>query len=101
MSVGYTAVQSQNAISAYFTSKQIQPFGFAEQHKPIVHIFENMQTLYEDCPSKHDALPQCWVNDGPRLRRQPNINPALGQCILFSGVFVKYNDVLIPYTDMI
>ena len=27
----YTAVQSQKAVSAYFTSKQILPFGFAEQ----------------------------------------------------------------------
>ena len=26
-----TAVQSQKAVSAYFTSKQILPFGFAEQ----------------------------------------------------------------------
>ena len=28
----YSAVQSQKAVSAYFTSKQILPFGFAEQH---------------------------------------------------------------------
>ena len=27
----YTAVQNQNAVSAYFTSEQILPFGFAEQ----------------------------------------------------------------------
>ena len=27
-----TAVQSQKAVSAYFTSKQILPFGFAEQN---------------------------------------------------------------------
>ena len=27
----YTAVQSQKAVSAHFTSKQILPFGFAEQ----------------------------------------------------------------------
>ena len=26
------AVQSQKAVSAYFTSKQILAFGFAEQH---------------------------------------------------------------------
>ena len=31
--VGYTALlQSQKAISAYFTSEQILPFGFAEQY---------------------------------------------------------------------
>ena len=28
----YTAVQRQNAVSAYFTSKQILLFGFAEQY---------------------------------------------------------------------
>ena len=28
----YTAVQSQNAVSNYFTSKQILPFGFTEQY---------------------------------------------------------------------
>ena len=36
----YTAVQRQNAVSAYFTSKQILPFVFAEQY-----------TVYD--PAKH------------------------------------------------
>ena len=27
----YTAVQRQKVVSAYFTSKQVVPFGFAEQ----------------------------------------------------------------------
>ena len=30
----YNAVQSKMAVSAYFTSKQILPFGFAEQGRP-------------------------------------------------------------------
>ena len=30
--VDYIAVQSQKAVSAYFTSKQIRPFGFADQY---------------------------------------------------------------------
>ena len=30
-----TAVRSQKAVSAYFTSKQILPFGFAEQNTSI------------------------------------------------------------------
>ena len=34
MSADSTAVQSQKAVSAYFTSKQILPFGFAEQVSP-------------------------------------------------------------------
>ena len=29
----HTAAQSQKAVSAYFTSKQILPFDFAEQHR--------------------------------------------------------------------
>ena len=32
MKIDYTVVQSQKAVSAYFTSKQILPFGFAEQY---------------------------------------------------------------------
>ena len=28
----YTAVQSQKAVTAYFSSKQLLPFGFAEQY---------------------------------------------------------------------
>ena len=31
----YTAVQTQNAVSAYFTSKQILPFGFADQYSRL------------------------------------------------------------------
>ena len=31
----YTAVQIQKAVSAYFTSTQILPFGFAEQYRLI------------------------------------------------------------------
>ena len=31
-----TAVQRQKAVSAYFTSKQIQPFAFAEQNSTVV-----------------------------------------------------------------
>ena len=31
----YTAVQGQRAVSAYFTSKQILPFSFAEQYRGL------------------------------------------------------------------
>ena len=34
----HTAVQSQKAVPAYFTSKQILPFGFAGQCNSSVHI---------------------------------------------------------------
>ena len=44
----WTVLQSQKAVSAYFTSKQIPPFGFARQP-----------------PSKTDMLAQCWFNVCP------------------------------------
>ena len=35
-----------------------------------------------------------WPNAGlmlaRRLRRRPNVNPALGQCIVFAGLLYKY-----------
>ena len=31
----YTATQNQKAVSAYFTSKQILPFAFAEQYNGL------------------------------------------------------------------
>ena len=41
----YTVVQSQNAASAYFKSKQMLPFGFAEQYNNI-QIHQHMICLY-------------------------------------------------------
>ena len=47
ITINKTAVQSQMAVSAYFTSKQILPFGFAEQNRPTnlfctANIVENL-----------------------------------------------------------
>ena len=39
-----TAVQSQKAVSAYFKSKQILPFGFAEQNTPYLFNQVNRRT---------------------------------------------------------
>ena len=36
LSVWYTAVQSQKAVSAYLTGKQILPFGFDRQHSQLL-----------------------------------------------------------------
>ena len=33
--IQYTAVQSQKAVSAHFTSEQILPFDFAKQYTPV------------------------------------------------------------------
>ena len=37
MMKSYTAVQSHKAVSAYFTSKQILPFGFAQQYSDYIN----------------------------------------------------------------
>ena len=47
----YTAVQSQKAVSAYFTSKQILPFGFAERY----YVREN-PVIYIITPTKLDQV---------------------------------------------
>ena len=49
-----TAVQSQKALSAYFSSKQILPFGFAEQYNFVTysehhaHVMQRVSTI-EPC----------------------------------------------------
>ena len=54
----YTAVQSQKAVSAYFTSEQILPFAFVEEYKDSVdlvlgervrHWPNNMQIMINQC----------------------------------------------------
>ena len=40
-----TAVQSQKAVSAYFTSKQIPPFDFAEKSAPYCGFGEIFEIL--------------------------------------------------------
>ena len=37
------------------------------------------------CPRKHNTLNQCWLNVAHRLRRWPNIQPTLFQCVVFAG----------------
>ena len=44
----YTAVKSQKAVSAYFTSKQILPFGFAEQFRGQVNQQDAAEHLFQD-----------------------------------------------------
>ena len=48
-------------------------------------------------PIRENPLPankklnQCSLNIGHRLRRWPSIEPALGQCIVFAGIFPMQN----------
>ena len=39
-------MQSQKAVSAYFTSKQILPFGFADQYSSMVSLGNLAQCMY-------------------------------------------------------
>ena len=39
----YTVVQSQKAVSAHFTSKQMLPFGFAERYKCCYTCHSNVR----------------------------------------------------------
>ena len=55
--MAYSAVQSQNAVSAYFTIKQILPFGFAEQNCVLaskVLFFSNLPSviIYDEATRK-------------------------------------------------
>ena len=44
----YTAVQSKTAVTAYFSSDEILPFGFAEQHAAL----QNQQAVFDHLKSK-------------------------------------------------
>ena len=46
----YTAMQSKKAVSAYFTSKQILPFGLAEQYttEAVLHYSSTIVSLQYD-----------------------------------------------------
>ena len=60
-----SAVQSQKAVSAYFTSEQILPFGLAEQMSDTDPHLQPSQLVH--CL---DPWPgRCSANDGPTLNR--------------------------------
>ena len=44
----YSSVQSQKAVAAYFSSKQLLPFGFAEQHSRSTVAFNHQ----DQCPQR-------------------------------------------------
>ena len=47
---GYGIMQSQKAVSAYFTSKQILPFDFAEQYSGVVVTSPRRRLTQENQP---------------------------------------------------
>ena len=50
MTLGHTAMQSQKAVSAHSTSKQILPLGFAEQHTSLARrvLFTSIGSIISD-----------------------------------------------------
>ena len=76
----HTAVRSQKAVTAYFSSKQILPFGFAERHTwPESWPTTRLSTIQEwegirltgnqcgFCTQQTRDVAQCWINVGPAL----------------------------------
>ena len=59
-------MQSQEAVSAHFTSKQILPFNFAEQYSTPSHVIYYLATPYchvgQDKARKHETVNQWWFN---------------------------------------
>ena len=44
----YSAVQGENAVAAYFKSKQLLPFGFIKQFRQvIIRTLDNLPTMKE------------------------------------------------------
>ena len=60
-----TAVQSQKAVSAYFTSKQILPFGFAEQNS--MHCFVGLSHHFLSVCKSAWTIQMLFCHSGPAL----------------------------------
>ena len=58
----YTAVQSKNAVSAYFTSKQILPFDFTEQYRyeQVYIVYCSTNETYGNFIVSDCSTCSCW-----------------------------------------
>ena len=45
--------------------------------------------------SKHKTLTQCWLMLVHHLRRWPNINPTLVQCLVFVSICLNFSNIII------
>ena len=55
----YSTMQSQKAVSAYFTSKQILPFGFVEQYR---HIGDDNWAYLQGQNVLYSSLDKSWAS---------------------------------------
>ena len=77
----YYAVQSQKAVSAYFTSKQILPFDFSEQYW-FKHQMIWRQLHIKVYPANMRRRPNVSLQLAHRLRRWPNRKTTLARAVL-------------------
>ena len=80
-------MQIQNAVPAYFTSKQILTFGFAEQEASS-HFFASRPDRDRESGSflNNLSVTKLCYNPETQCERLPNIEPALGTCIVLSSM---------------
>ena len=81
----YTSVQSQNAVSAYFSSKQILPFGFVEQYRGIIQSY----------PSWNISISTTYVNKSKYLDILNSIFSKLGRRALETMHFSYVRSILV------
>ena len=57
----YTVLQSQKAVSAYFTSEQILPFGFSEQSTDL-YVYISLYNVNAMCTARSYAIIRVTVD---------------------------------------
>ena len=84
----HSTVPSQNAVYAYFTTKQILPFGFGEQHCTLDHLLipgsiysvSGILLTSADCPGSPSMTLQVMVSTAccqPLTRRVTQFTPSI------------------------
>ena len=79
----HSALQSQQGVSAYFTSKQILPFGFAEQLS-YNDAWRGCGLEEKQYPANTTSSNNAVLMLAQRLRRWPNIQTELFQRAVFA-----------------
>ena len=75
----HPAMQSQKAVSAYFTSKQILPFGFAEQYSVTVAT-QFVEKAGGPSLTSHTLQSVSQINVSANWNPERTIGAALFQC---------------------
>ena len=89
-------LQGLKAVTAYFSSKQLLPFGFVEQSSRLnpatviyrlhgwLSVWNILKKLIWDIPANTRRSAIVGLMLGHRLRRWPNIKPTLAEGLVFS-----------------